>query len=30
MFAAREGAYSTPIESGSKQIDASVTVEFSY
>jgi uncharacterized protein YggE len=29
-FAVREGAYTTPIESGSKQIEASVTVEFAY
>lgn len=29
-FAIREGAYPTPIESGSKQIEASVTVEFRY
>jgi uncharacterized protein YggE len=29
-FAVREGAYTTPIESGSKQIEAFVTVEFAY
>lgn len=29
-FALREGATTTPIESGSKQIEASVTVEFIY
>jgi uncharacterized protein YggE len=30
MFAGREGAITTPIESGAKQIDAFVTVEFAY
>lgn len=30
MFAGREGTFTTPIESGAKQIDALVTVEFSY
>ncbi len=29
-FAVREGAYATPIESGSKQIEAYVTVDFIY
>ncbi|MDD3174286.1 MAG: SIMPL domain-containing protein [Herbinix sp.] len=29
-YALREGAYTTPIESGSKQIEASVTVEYVY
>ncbi len=29
-LALREGAYTTPIESGTKQIEASVTVEFEY
>lgn len=30
MFTARGGEYSTPIESGNKQIEATVTVEFTY
>jgi uncharacterized protein len=30
MFAAREGTYATPVESGSKLIEASVTVEFAF
>jgi uncharacterized protein len=30
MFAAREGGFTTPIESGTKQIEAAVTVEFTY
>ncbi len=30
MYSARDGAYTTPIESGTKQIEASVLVEFTY
>ena len=30
VFAARGEAYTTPVEAGTKQIDASITVEFAY